>query len=292
MSRFLRDPFFHFIVAGALLWLLVEAASPPLEQNTTIRIERVDLIAFIQFQTKVFDASRAAEKLDKMDAVSLAQLTRDYIRSEVLYREALLLGLDEGDPGIRARMIQKMEFLTEGFAGNADEVNGEEAQAYFDDHKERYQRPAHITFTHIFTRDDKAEAEELLNELHNADVPFEGAISYGDRFPFGLNFVERGRGYVAARFGDEFARNIFAFSGDLGRWSGPLISDQGYHLVMVSAFRPIEQLSFASVEDRVINDLLVDRKRELQKATIDKLIQRYNIQKGTIKLRKSGSDTP
>ena len=43
------------------------------------------------------------------------QLVDDYIRDEVLFREALALNLDNNDQLIRRRLIQKMEYLSQGF---------------------------------------------------------------------------------------------------------------------------------------------------------------------------------
>src|SRR6476660_9179084 len=39
-------------------------------------------------------------------------LVEDYLRDEVLYREALAMGLDKDDTIVRRRMRQKFEFLT------------------------------------------------------------------------------------------------------------------------------------------------------------------------------------
>ena len=38
-------------------------------------------------------------------------LAADFVKEEILYREALTLGLDKGDLVVRQRMRQKMEFL-------------------------------------------------------------------------------------------------------------------------------------------------------------------------------------
>ena len=46
-------------------------------------------------------------------AQELAGLIEDYIREEVLYREAVAMGLDRDDIIVRRRLRQKLEFLTE-----------------------------------------------------------------------------------------------------------------------------------------------------------------------------------
>src|SRR5207248_607365 len=66
-----------------------------------------------------------------------AALIQRYIDNEVLYREALALGLDRGDIIVRRRLVQKMEFLTEGL-DPLPEPTDAELQAYLDAHAERY----------------------------------------------------------------------------------------------------------------------------------------------------------
>src|SRR6185295_8872661 len=66
-----------------------------------------------------------------------AALVQRYIDNEVLYREALALGLDRGDIIVRRRLVQKMEFLTEGIDPIATPTD-DELQGYLDAHSERY----------------------------------------------------------------------------------------------------------------------------------------------------------
>jgi hypothetical protein len=46
------------------------------------------------------------------------------VREEVLFREAIAMGLDRNDDIVRRRLVQKMEFLTPG--ATAGEEKGEE----------------------------------------------------------------------------------------------------------------------------------------------------------------------
>jgi hypothetical protein len=43
-------------------------------------------------------------------------LIQTYIREDVLYRQAVAMGLDENDPITRRRMAQKLSFLTSDIA--------------------------------------------------------------------------------------------------------------------------------------------------------------------------------
>ena len=53
------------------------------------------------------------------------------MRDEVLYREALALGLDENDDEVRTRLIEKMNYLTQDLAD--PEPSSEEALRQFYD---------------------------------------------------------------------------------------------------------------------------------------------------------------
>jgi hypothetical protein len=46
-----------------------------------------------------------------LSAEQMQSLVDDRVREEILYREALALGLDQDDTIIRRRLAQKMEFL-------------------------------------------------------------------------------------------------------------------------------------------------------------------------------------
>ena len=49
----------------------------------------------------------------------LEGLIRDRVREEVYYREAMAMGLDQGDPIIRRRLQQKLQFVTDDIAAPA-----------------------------------------------------------------------------------------------------------------------------------------------------------------------------
>ena len=72
----------------------------------------------------------------------LENLVEARIREEVLYREALAVGLDTNDMVVRRRMVQKMEMLSQDLALLADPTDAELA---FDENKEDYRIPPEST---------------------------------------------------------------------------------------------------------------------------------------------------
>jgi len=55
----------------------------------------------------------------------LTGLVRDRVREEVLYREAIAIGLDKDDAIIRRRLRQKMEFISDDLAAEAEPSDAE-----------------------------------------------------------------------------------------------------------------------------------------------------------------------
>src|SRR5260221_9008330 len=60
----------------------------------------------------------------------MQRLLESRIREEVLYREALAMGLDKDDTIVKRRMVQKMDFLAEDLSG-LREPSREELKEWF-----------------------------------------------------------------------------------------------------------------------------------------------------------------
>jgi len=114
-----REPLVHFILLGALLNMAGALWRRPaaVARNTRIEIpaaqvDRLREVWSLQWRRQPTSAE-------------LQGLIDDYVREEVLSREAIALGLDRNDDIVRRRLIDKMEFLSgnPGAKGN-DTVEG------------------------------------------------------------------------------------------------------------------------------------------------------------------------
>ncbi len=107
--KFLREPLVHFLVLGALLFGVFALVGRWTGERPDKIVITSGLIENLQlgFTRSTQHAPSAAE----LDAV-----IEDYIREEVLCREAIAKGLDRDDPVIRRRLREKMEFFTEDSA--------------------------------------------------------------------------------------------------------------------------------------------------------------------------------
>ncbi len=286
MTRFLRDPLFHFAAVGLALFLLFSALGQAETDadSSEILVNRDTMLTFIQYRTRSFDRALAEQRLDALSEEERQRLVDEYLREEVLYREGLGLGLDADDYVIRRRLIQKVEFLAEGFAGAAIELTDEDLQAHFEQNKQDYFVAPSITFTHVFFDRSKhgdgalALAEAALTRLNAEQVPFSGAPGQGDRFPFHVNYVERTYDFIASHFGPEMTADLFALSAEEGVWQGVYTSPYGAHLVMVTSLSQGQDAEFEAVKTRVAEDARRARLEADKEAAIARIASEYDIE--------------
>ena len=288
LLKFPKDPLWHFLLAGAAVFLIFKLINPQdsaYESPKTIVIDRETLLTELQFRTKTFEPELASRKLDSLSPQALDKLINDYVRSEVLYREADGLGFGDNDYIIKKRMIQKMDFIIQDVSEGATQATEEDVQKYYTENQEDYLTPGYVTFTHVFIdRENRGmeaamtEANAMLDTLNSTGAIFSDAPQYGDRFPYGLNYVEKPQDLIASHFGQTTASTLFGLTPQDGVWQGPIPSEHGAHLVMLITHEPERMPPLDEVRDRV----LVDVERELIETqrlkAIDRLVETYTIE--------------
>ena len=206
----------------------------------------------------------------------LDRLVEDFVREEVLYREALALGLDLADLVVRRRLVQKMEVLA--FAGSASLGDGG-VMGYFLAHREEYRLPERVSFAHVFfsgaARGGRvaADARGVLAGLRRAGAA--GAAGVGDPPVVASPVTAAERREVADRFGAGFADAVFAL--EPGTWAGPVASAHGQHLVLVSEHAGGRLPELAEVSGRVAADMDAERRAGAVDALYARLRRRYEV---------------
>lgn len=275
----LRDPLVHFLAAGAALFAAVSILAPPRADDDVILVDRNALLEFIQYRSKAFEPKAAQALLDAMDPAARKRLIADFVEEEALHREALALGLIDGDYVIRQRLVEKLRFLATATSvepAPADDV----LRRFFDERREDYRTPAAASFTHVFFDRNKRGAERALRDAADAAAALQAGASLGavqgDRFFYQSRYVERTEEAIAAEFGEDAARTIFAAAP--GAWFGPLSSEHGAHAVVVTALRPASIPAFDDVRDRVAEDLLREKREAAAQSLIAELVAGYRIE--------------
>ena len=140
------------------------------------------------------------------NADELINLINNLIEEEILYREALKLGLDQDDEIIRRRLAQKIIFLKR----DADTItpSDEDLINFFVQNQSDYVPDDLYTFEHYFfgnTIGAREEAETNLSKLLSGQTPDMGLPFYS-----GNTFTGYPLQKIEDIFGGEFAKVIDA----------------------------------------------------------------------------------
>ena len=287
MQYLLKQPLLHFLLIGAALFVIYEitAEKNPKEIDLkTVVVDKDALLTFMQYRSKTFDSKKFEDKLNNMSEEKLNTLIEDYVREEVLYREALGLGLDKDDYVIRRRLVQKVDFINEGFLRSSMNIDDSQIQEYFEENKEFYKVEPYVTFTHVFFSSElhgMEKARELaLNELkllNDKKVQFSESVKHGDRFLYHLNYVERVPDYVESHFGNQMAESLFGLDPSENSWTGPYESPYGFHLVMLTKNEKAKYPELEDVYYRVKQDVTYNSLLEEKEKSIDDIIDSYDV---------------
>jgi len=272
MRKLIREPLFHFLFLGAVIFFIAGRS-----RSITVPSREKIVVTQSQIESIVVGFSRTWMRPPTHE--ELQGLVNDYVRDEVLYREARTMGLDQDDVIVRRRMRQKFEFLVADMAATTGPPSDQELEAYLRQHAGKYSEEPSFGFEQIFFSREKrgasaeAEARAVLVRLRD-----KGAIEaekLGDAFLLPSQFEKTSAGETARLFGENFTNELTKIR--LGTWAGPIESSYGLHLVRVNARIPEVAPPLANVRESVLRDLLSDRRKEELDTQYEKLRARYTV---------------
>lgn len=288
MTKLYKQPFFHFLLAGALIFIVYGFSKQPAVESQpadkVIDVDRETLLTFMQYRAQAFDPEIFNERLDAMNEEERAALIDDYVREEALYREALAMGMDRGDYNIRQRLVQKVEFLLENAVNEDLPAGDEDIRSFYEERKSDYRVDSVYTFTHIFFDAGdrgwdtaKQEAEDLLAGPDIGGILFNDASQYGDRYPFLQNYVERTRDFVVNNFTEEFVEQLDDLTPSEDTWYGPFQSRYGWHLVMLRARTEPYVPELDDIRGRVVDDYRYETALKKRKEAESQVVSGYTV---------------
>jgi peptidyl-prolyl cis-trans isomerase C len=270
LQRALREPLTHFLVVGLVLFIAVEhhrAQTDP--YRIVVTPERV---------RDLTDRYRMEYGTDPSPA-TLSQLVDHDVDEEVLYREGLTRKLDQDDEIVRRRVVQKMQFLEQNLAVPT-EPNEQRLKTRYRAHRAQYATPATVSFSHIYFADGVLEADAARRRAAAVLAGLSDSIirapERGDSFPDLYDYAGIGTEEAGLLFGDsELSRKLF--QAPPGRWSGPLRSSYGWHLLRVQSMRPGRIPPFPEVRDRVRADLMAADQEAANRQRFAALKSRFTV---------------
>lgn len=258
----MKEPLVYFLVVGLMLFVVFDILPrSPADDARSIIVTSEELLPLIMFRNQRLRQDDAGEFLLNMPEENRQKLIEDYVKEEVLYREAIALGLNENNYTARRRLISQLEYINQGFIYESLTLTDQDLQDHYDENKDRYFVAPQITFTHVYFSAETAGVEAAeqsargkLAELNDSSVAFHLAATHSEHFLYHRNYVNKEAEEVASHFGDQFASRVFAFDvSDV--WQGPIASSYGSHLILLSSSKPGYYPALQEVQARVADDV-------------------------------------
>ncbi|MEO2168547.1 MAG: peptidylprolyl isomerase, partial [bacterium] len=239
-----------------------------------------------EIDTELLYRDALARGLDEGDRAIRAWLVRkmrfvsdDAQRTDdELYAEALALGLDQGDQVVRRSLVEKMRLLA-GLLTPPAEPTDEELQAYLLAHEDVFRDPARLSLEHVFlSRDRRGDALDENAAALLVELQAGGGEDWQPRGdPFPLGRTFQLR---SERQLESFFGTDFArdvFTLPEGAWSGPVASAYGTHLVRVGEKRASHIPPLDSLRNQLYHRVLEERRAASLSVLVEELRGRYEI---------------
>jgi peptidyl-prolyl cis-trans isomerase C len=274
LKQLVREPLIHFLLIGAGIYAAYGflASNENNEDERTVTISAGDIQTMADQWTQLWNRPPTEQEL--------TGFIRSHVRVQILYREALAMGLDDGDTVIERRLAQKLEMLARSLITPADPTD-EILQAWLADNSEQFRAPDLYTITHIFFDPDKRgettldDAQTALNKLKELNEVAADFADYGDRFMLQNHYPGRTELQLRKLFGSGFVEQIVDLQP--GEWHGPVLSGYGVHLVLVNDVMLAPQLSFDDIKLQIKEQWIGEQIDEMSERFIDELISRYEV---------------
>jgi hypothetical protein len=264
----------QFLLIGACIYGAYGLFAPPEESDleTTVVVDANRINGFVAQWSSRWNRPPTREELDG--------LVNSYVREEILYRQAVAMGLDEDDPVTRRRMAQRLEFLTSDLA-RVVEPTDEELEQFFRENTAQFSEPDRLTFLQVFfdpdSRDEAtlSDAEQVLAQLREAGVPDPATLEAGDQVMLPNYFTGASEVDIQKRIGSGFASAVMALAP--GQWQGPVLSGFGVHLVYVLEREQAPPPVLADVKPQVMDALQTQRMERFNEQFYATLRDRYEV---------------
>ncbi len=301
MLRWLKEPLLHFLILGALIFLVYGWMSNE-RRPDEIWISSGQQDNLINTFTRTWQRPPTPAEFKG--------LLDDYVREEIAYREAMAMGLNDDDVIIRRRLRQKLELLAEDVA-SLSAPDDAQLQAFLDENKDEYLIEPSFSFRQIYfspdLRDDPVvDSRALLAELQAAPESVDYS-AMGDPIALPHRIDDARLSEIARVFGSDFSTQLAAVVSaqiagadggqasaqeigqagqakdqgtdqTIGQWAGPLQSGFGLHLVLITHHVPGSEPSLEQVRDGVQRDWFSVRRREAVDSLYQRLAGNYTIE--------------
>jgi peptidyl-prolyl cis-trans isomerase C len=269
------EPMAHFFLAAAAVFALASLLPDRAERDRRIVVDEAGLGRYLQQRVAGYTYSQAVAAVRSMTPAERATLRDSFVRDEVLYREALAIGLHRESPAVRAMMVRTLSGSLETAA--APLPSEAELRAYFAANEEAFRVEEAVSFSHVFLAQRNGAALDRASAVRAALLSGAESAAQGDLAPWPSSQVARSRRWVGERFGEDAASALFDPQARGGAWLGPFQSRVGTHFVRLEARTPAGAPSFESARQRVAEAWSLAARARADSAAVAELARRYRI---------------
>ena len=257
LGKLARARLVQFLAIGGAIFGI--APRPP--EDRRIEVSRGELAI-----VEAADAARHGARA--LDPAKAAEVTARLIEDKMLFQEGVRLGLDQDDPIIRQRVVQKLLLLAEDLGGATREPTEAELRAEYARSIARYRELPRYHLMQVFAR--------RRDDLPAAGGLDPGALpSAGEPFPLPRE-ARATADELRRSYGDGFAAAVTALPPSTG-YSAPVASSFGWHRVRVVDVAPGRTRAFEEVRRQVGFDLALSRREATVRRFLDQTAARYEI---------------
>jgi len=156
----------------------------------------------------------------------------------------------------------------------------EQLQAYLDDNIEDFMVEPRLTLRQVYFSSDRRgdaveqDALELLQRI-TTDGPEGNFEDFGDPLPLPPELIDLREGEIARLFGTIFTDGLRGL--ETGRWTGPVESGFGLHLVFIQQREEGRVPGLEEVREAVQRDWLSKRRTESVDGLYERLAENYSV---------------
>ena len=269
-----REPLTQFLLIGVAIYAVYGyfGTSDNADNDRTISVTSGEIEAMADQWLKLWNRSPTDEEL--------STVIREHVRMTILAKEAIAMGLDDGDVVIKRRLAQKLQYLSDSLF-TPEEPTEQELMEWYAANTEEFMQPDLYTISHVFfdpdIRDATAleDAEALRDQLNALDSEPESISALGDRFMLQNYYPDRTVMELSKLFGRGFVDQVVEL--EPGPWFGPVLSGYGVHVVRLDNHWTAPKPDFTKVQEQVRQEFLAAKARDLSDLFIDNIISRYEI---------------
>ena len=265
----------HFLLLGAGIYLAYGWFDPgdSAEDDNTIVVTADEIASLSDQWARLWRRPPTEQELEGVIG--------DWVRTRVLYQEALAMGLDNGDLVIERRLAQKLELLARGLITPA-EPDDDVLRAWYEQNISDFTAPDLYTISQVFFDPARREAAMLddaaaaLVELRALGTVPESLASFGDSFlMLDGYYPSRTELDLTRAFGSVFSEEVIELPP--GEWHGPLLSGYGMHLVYVHDIVRAVSPEFESIRDTILSAWTAEQVETLSERFIADIVARYDV---------------